>query len=82
MTAGAMTIEDRWVLQGFLMAIADLARRGHLVPASDMLASHGLGMAHIQAASLQPYDVRELLKALAVQRPVVPSITVIEGDRP
>ncbi|WCT72084.1 hypothetical protein PQ455_10530 [Sphingomonas naphthae] len=64
-----MSAADAWIAQGFLMAIADMIRRHDAVEIGrEMLADRAFSRETVLAAGLQPYDVRELLKALP--RPV------------
>jgi hypothetical protein len=64
-TAWLSSDEDRWIMQGYLQALAELVRR-HGIPkiARDMLADRSLGIPEMVACGLEPHDVRELVKAI------------------
>ena len=78
-----MDQEDLWITQGYLMAVAEVVRQGGLEIGERMLADRGLGTHAIVACTMQPWDVRELLKVVSgpgvVGMPKGPSLRLVEG---
>jgi hypothetical protein len=84
--------EDLWVMQGYLMALAEMVRRHDLpLTAGNMLADRGLGHPDMAECSLEPHDVRELVKAMHATRALEPEqpriagrdrLRVVDGGRP